>query len=150
MIKFLFPFGLFLARDLHPALPCRKLGRQRFLQNDDFQHVGNTFAPIHGGFHDLINVLPFDQVDGVPAVLEKGGDTAVPDTVRQLVKQANLMAVSEDFIPRVQARNGPGNTVGGVENRPRKLARSRRGFVDFVGAESSRYRGHGIERVIQR
>src|SRR5574341_1714838 len=75
------------------------------LQDDALQHVGHVFAVVAGGFQDLVELLEFDESDGVLLALEQGGDGFARHPVSLVLQAFDLYAIVEDVVVLLQQRD---------------------------------------------
>ena len=85
------------------------------LENDAFDDVGDVFALVDGGFDDLEDFFPLDDLDRVRLFVEKLGDEGAAEAVAFVFVAIDFDAVLEGFFRRFE----------GVDAR-RRLRRWRR------------------------
>ncbi len=130
------------------GMACHRWGwLSAVFQNDAFDDVGGVFAAVDGGFDELEEFLPLDDVEGVGAAFKEfgdGGEVVVVADVFQAVdfddfglKVGELAGFAEEF-------DGFGESDGGLDEDFGLLDEGGLDGFDVVGGEAF---GEGVDVV---
>ena len=114
------------------------------LDDDAFDYVGDVFAFIHGGFDDLEDFFPLDDLDGVFFFVEKLGDESPAETVAFVFEAVDLDAMLHCFFWSAKGFDGGGDFHGGRDKNSDEV---RGAFADGVDAVEDETASGGVDEV---
>src|SRR6202165_5596912 len=86
-----------------PMVTQRRIAVSRIFNRDRFHDVGRMLTCVHGGFQQIVDVLPLDQLCGVADLREQASDCLAGDAVTFVFQSVDLQTVglqlSEAFQP---------------------------------------------------
>src|SRR6185437_16862896 len=118
------------------------IGESSALDDDAFDDVGDILAFIHGGFDDLEDFLPLNDLDGVFFFVEQLGDEGAAEAVAFVFVAVDLDAVLEGFVGSTESFDGGGYFRGGGDE---DLDEVHGALADCVNAVEDEAAGGGID-----
>src|SRR6266849_9274715 len=77
--------------------PKRTSSQLRVFEHDALDDVGNVLAAVGGGLHQVVDLLPLDDAQGIGPALEEGGDGPAVERVGGALQPLDLAAGGEDL-----------------------------------------------------
>src|SRR6185436_2471811 len=102
------------------------------LDDDALDHVGRVLARVDRALGNVVDVLPFDDLDRVIAVLEQLGHGLAYDPVTLVLKPMDLDPVLLEALEIAQLGESPGDLLALANDDLGLLQRDRRRLVDPV------------------
>src|SRR5580692_3281704 len=120
------------------------IGESSALDDHAFDYIGDVFAFIHGGFYDLEDFFPLDDLDGVFFFVEKLGDESPAETVAFVFEAVDLDAMLHCFFWSPKGFDGGGDFHGGRDENSDEV---RGAFADGVDAIEDETASCGVDEV---
>ena len=114
------------------------------LENDAFDHVGDVFALVDGGFDDLEDLFPLDDLDRVRLFVEKLGDEGAAEAVALVFVAIDFDAVLKGFFRRFEGLHRGGDFGGG---RDKDFDEVDGALADCIDAVEDKTAGGGVDEV---
>src|ERR1700675_2670223 len=125
------------------------IGESSALDDDAFDYVGDVFAFIHGGFYDLEDFFPLDDLDGVFFFVEKLGDESPAETVAFVFVAVDLDAMLERFFRSAKRFDCGGDFHGGQDENSDEVRGAFADGVDAVEDETTSCSVDEVDDVVQ-
>src|SRR5579871_109136 len=119
------------------------------LQDDGFEHVGGVFGLIGRNLQGLVELLNFDELDGIFLMFEKVGDGLAGDAVGLVLEGVNFDTVFEDALMFFQLGDGFPQLLGLADDDLGELGGIGRHLLNVVHDQAVAGGIDEIEHVIE-